>query len=108
MRTREEMAAIIRSGRSVYGPDGVLYTDVALLPSEASLALGNKQAESAARENIEKEMARLKSELALLEAAKVAESADVPVEEAKVEDKAVEAKPVHSKKEAKEEKEDKN
>lgn len=96
MLSRKEMEDIIINQKlSVYIEGYGIIDDVANLPSEATLAKGDKEKEKAAKESIKAQMEALKKELASLEEAEVEAVAEAP---AKEEAKAVEEKKAAPKK----------
>ena len=91
--SRKEMEEIIHRGESVI-IDGQIYTTVESLPTEAELALGNKEQEEVARKSLKAQMEQLKAQMSLL---------DAEVKEAKEEEKEAKAEAKTEAKEAKSE-----
>ena len=66
MSVRKELEEILKKGKSPIH-NGVTYTSVNELPSDAELSKGDAEKEEAARKNIKSELQRLSEELALLD-----------------------------------------
>lgn len=93
--SREQMLEVIENGGSIILNVGGIHKhfskdNLAEFPSVADLALGDKEAEAAAKKELEEKLAELQAEMAKIKAKE--DAADKVIEEAKAEAKAEEVK----------------